>query len=266
MSDGGSAAPGEVGAIPPYIPGPGARASAFFGAAAPHPETSASNIDKSKPTKSRIMAEILLSFERAPAKPETCRPAPNGAPRPNLTPACDGAVRLLRTPSHLPRESSRAPSEGARVMAKSPMTQVKEKFGDKKKLVEEVEKFTSDDLWVSRTNADKGLAHVSNAKLLRLHRIFSEVKAKFGTRDKLVAAILELTKRGRDEGYKAALAKYPVPRLYDLFKSTSKRTGAGQPAADAKPAKKVAPKNQAKAAEAKPAKKAAAKKSAAKKA
>lgn len=150
-------------------------------------------------------------------------------------------------------------------MAKSPMATVKEKFGDKAKLVAEVEKFTSDDLWVARTNKDKGLAHVSNAKLLRLHRIFSEVKEKFGTRDKLVAAILELTKRGRDEGYKAALAKYPVPRLYDMYKSTEKRSGAAQPKAEAKaaPAKKTAKK----AAEAKPAKKAAgAKKSAAKKA
>lgn len=149
-------------------------------------------------------------------------------------------------------------------MAKSPMAQVKEKFGDKSKLVAEVEKFTSEDLWVARTNKDKGLAHVSNAKLLRLHRIFSEVKEKFGTRDKLVAAILELTKRGRDEGYKTALAKYPVPRLYDMYKSTAKRSAPPKAEAKAAPAKKAAAKKAT--AEAKPAKKTAAKKSAAKKA
>ena len=109
---------------------------------------------------------------------------------------------------------------------KTPLSAVKEKFGDKKSLVEAVEKFTSEDLWVARTNKDKGLAHVSNAKLLRLLSIFTEVKDKFGSRDKLVDAILDLTKRGRDEGYKAALSKFPVPRLFDLYKSSAKRSKA----------------------------------------
>jgi len=141
---------------------------------------------------------------------------------------------------------------------KSPLATVKEKFGDKAKLVEAVEKLTGEDMWVSRTNKDKGLAHVSNAKLLRLHATFSEVKEKFGTREKLIAAILELTKRGRDEGYKSLLSRYPVPRLYDLYKSTAKRNAPAKAAGPAaKPAKK---------AEAKPAKKAPAKKAAAKKA
>jgi hypothetical protein len=62
---------------------------------------------------------------------------------------------------------------------KTPLALVKEKFGDKAKLVEAVQKLAADDaLWLSRTNEDKGLAHVSNAKLLRLHATFSEVKTK----------------------------------------------------------------------------------------
>jgi hypothetical protein len=134
-------------------------------------------------------------------------------------------------------------------MAKSPLAIVKEKFGDKDKLVEAVEKLTGEDLWVSRTNANKGLAHVSNAKLLRLHATFSEVKEKFGTRDKLVVAILDLMKRTKDEGMKQRLSAYPVPRLYDLYKSTAKRTGVGAKAepqksrtkAEAKPAKAKSP-------------------------
>jgi hypothetical protein len=120
---------------------------------------------------------------------------------------------------------------------KNPLSVVKEKFGDKAKLVAAVEKFTSDDLWVSRTNKAKGLAHVSNAKLLRLHETFSTVKEKFGTRAKLVDAILELEKRVKDEGYKTRLLAYPVPRLYDLYRSTSKRLGA----ADKPKAKKSLP-------------------------
>ena len=108
-------------------------------------------------------------------------------------------------------------------MAKSPLTIVKDKFGDKKKLVAAVEAFTTDDLWVSRTNKDKGLAHVSNAKLIRLLATFTAVKEKFGTRAKLIEAILEVEKRTKDEGYKKHLSEFPVPRLWDLYKSTSKR-------------------------------------------
>jgi len=79
--------------------------------------------------------------------------------------------------------------------SKTPLSVVKEAFGDKAKLVEALEKLTGEALWVSRTNKDKGLAHVSNAKLLRLHATFTQVKEKFGTREKLIDAILELEKR-----------------------------------------------------------------------
>jgi hypothetical protein len=127
----------------------------------------------------------------------------------------------------------------------TPLAVVKEKFGDKEKLVAEVEKFTKDDdLWVSRTNADKGLKHVSNAKLVKLHRTFSEVKEKFGTRAKLIDAILEVEKRTKDEGYKTRLGGFPVPRLYDLYKSAAKRAGvSAKPKSGEKrpkPAKKAA--------------------------
>lgn len=109
----------------------------------------------------------------------------------------------------------------------SPLAAVKDKFGEKAKLVAELEKFVKDeDLWVSRTNKDKGLGHVSNAKLLKLHRTFSEVKEKFGTRAKLIDAILEVQKRTKDEGYKTRLSAFPVPRLYDMYKSSSKAAGA----------------------------------------
>jgi hypothetical protein len=127
----------------------------------------------------------------------------------------------------------------------TPLAVVKEKFGDKEKLVAEVEKFTKDDdLWVSRTNADKGLKHVSNAKLVKLHRTFSEVKEKFGTRAKLIDAILEVEKRTKDEGYKTRLGGFPVPRLYDLYKSAAKCAGvSAKPKSGEKrpkPAKKAA--------------------------
>lgn len=141
---------------------------------------------------------------------------------------------------------------------KSPIARVKEQFGDKEKLVEAVQKLGGDDLWVARTNENKGLAHVSNAKLLRLHRVLSEVKEKFGTREKLVDAILELEKRTKDAGYKQRLSAWPVPRLWDTYRSTAKRHGAKSAPAAARPKAAAAP--DAKAAKKAPAKKAAAKK------
>ena len=113
---------------------------------------------------------------------------------------------------------------------KSPLQTVKDKFGDKAKLVEAVKAFTGEDLWLGRTNADRGgdrgLERVSNAKLLRLHGVFSTVKEKFGTREKLIGEILTLEKRTKDEGYKARLSGYPVPRLYDLYRVSARRAKA----------------------------------------
>jgi hypothetical protein len=138
-----------------------------------------------------------------------------------------------------------------------PQSVVKSKFGEKSKLVAELEKFTKDEaLWVGRVNESKGLAHVSNAKLLKLHATFTAVKEKFGTRAKLIDAIAEIEKRTKDEGFKKRLSAFPVPRLYDMYQSAQKRTAP-------KAAKAAAPKA-AKAA-AKPAAKAAPKKAAAKK-
>jgi hypothetical protein len=117
--------------------------------------------------------------------------------------------------------------------SKTPLTLMKEKFGEKAKLVEAIEKLAGEELWVSRTNGEKGLAHVSNAKLLRLHATFTEVKAKFGTRDKLIDAILEFESRGKDTDFRKKLSAWPVPRLFDTYKSASKRHGVAQ--ASAKP-------------------------------
>jgi len=122
---------------------------------------------------------------------------------------------------------------------KSPLATLKDKFGDKAKLVAELEKLTKDDdLWVARVNKNKGLAHVSNAKLLKLSTTFAAVKEKFGTRAKLIDAICEIKKRAKDEGYKARLGAFPVPRLWDMYKSASKRSGAAAKSAEGKPATK----------------------------
>jgi hypothetical protein len=134
--------------------------------------------------------------------------------------------------------------------AKTPLSIMKDKFGEKAKLVEAIEKLTGDGLWLARANEGKGLVHVSNAKLLRLHATFTEVKEKFGTREKLIDAVLELEKRAKDSGLRQKLAEWPVPRLFDAYKSAKKRSAPKD--TSAKPAAK-----KAKAAEAPKATKAA---------
>mgnify|MGYP000918235767 CR=1 FL=1 len=112
-------------------------------------------------------------------------------------------------------------------MKKAPLALVKERFGEKAKLVEAVRALATEELWLGRTSADrggdKGLEHVSNAKLIRLHDTLSQVKKDFGSRAKLIDAICELEKRSKDEGYKKRLGAWPVPRLYDSYKAAKKR-------------------------------------------
>ncbi|CAN5688969.1 hypothetical protein BH09MYX1_BH09MYX1_32430 [soil metagenome] len=143
---------------------------------------------------------------------------------------------------------------------KTPNSIVKDKFGDKAKLVAAVEKF-GDDLWLARTNKEKGLGHVSNSKLLKLHATFTTVKEKFGTRAKLIDAIIEIEKRAKDEGYKTHIGGFPVPRLYDMYRSLEKKkAGAAEKKAPSTKKSVAAPKKDA--AEKKAPKKAAAAKKA----
>jgi hypothetical protein len=113
-----------------------------------------------------------------------------------------------------------------------PLSHTKDRFGTKKDLIEAVKKLMTDDLWLPRLSSDrggsKGIEHVSNKKLARLHEVLTAVQKEFGTRAKLVDAVLELDKRGKDAGYRKRLEGYPVPRLYDLYKSRQRRAKAAQ--------------------------------------
>ena len=145
-------------------------------------------------------------------------------------------------------------------MKKSPVAVVKERFQSKDKLVEAVQKLATADLWLDRVNSTKGLGKVSNQKLVKLHDTLSGVKERFGSRDKLIGAILELKKRTKDAGYTASLQKFPTPQLFDLHQS-AERAGKRATAKAAGPkAKKQVAKKVVKAPAKKTAKKIGAKK------
>ena len=110
------------------------------------------------------------------------------------------------------------------VMSNSPLSIVKERFGDdpkkaKEQLVAAVKKVAGKDLWLDRLNAEKGLQHVSNRKLLHLEQLFTEISKEVGSRDKLIGEIAKLQGRAKDEDYKASLAEESTPSLWDRYQS-----------------------------------------------
>jgi hypothetical protein len=133
------------------------------------------------------------------------------------------------------QSSSSQSSSSPASSGSSPVRRVKGQFETKVKLVSAVQSLATPALWLDRVSADKGFAKISNAKLLRLHAALSRAKEEFGSRDKLVGALLTLGKRTGDEGYKSRLAGYPLPRLLDLHDSLAKssRRAAAKPKAPA---------------------------------
>lgn len=120
---------------------------------------------------------------------------------------------------------------------KSPLSLVKERFGDKEKLVAAVTALAKGDLWLDRVNADKGLERISNAKLLKLHDALSHASKAFGTRGKLIDAILELEGRKKDAGLRTRLEGHPLPRLLDQHRAASRRSKRKSAEPKAAPAK-----------------------------
>ena len=109
-------------------------------------------------------------------------------------------------------------------MKKTPLAEIKERFGSKENLVKELKAlFDKGDLFLDRLNADKGLAHVANDKLLKLIDVAGEVKERFSSRAKLTDDLLKLLKREKDKGLRERLDKWGLPRLYNYYKSVAQR-------------------------------------------
>ena len=106
----------------------------------------------------------------------------------------------------------------------TPLQEVKEKFGSKENLVKELKAmFDKGDLFEDRLNLDKGLQMVSNAKLLKLHKVAAEVKERFTTRANLVDDLLKTMGRIKDEGLRSRFEKWGLPRLWDYYQGLVKK-------------------------------------------
>jgi hypothetical protein len=104
---------------------------------------------------------------------------------------------------------------------KSPLAQVKDQFGGKDKLVDALTGLLESDQ--SKNDLRRTLLPVSNRKLLRLHAIASAVKAKFGSREKLVAATADALKRTKDKPFVTRLEGMSTGRLLDKVTAAERR-------------------------------------------
>jgi hypothetical protein len=119
-------------------------------------------------------------------------------------------------------------------MPKSPLQLVKDRFGSKEALVKELKGLVEKtDLFVKKFSEAKGLDRVSNLKLLRLHKLASEVQEKFGTRQKLIDAVVELEGRIKDADYRKRFEKFTLGRLVDVYRAGERRVKTAAKKAEA---------------------------------
>jgi len=116
------------------------------------------------------------------------------------------------------------------LMSKSPLSIVKERFGDdpkkaKEQLIAAVKKAAGKDVWLDRLNGAKGLEHTSNKKLLHLEHVLGAVAQAVGSRDKLVDEIAKAQGRDKDGEYKARLGEESTPALWDRYQAVQSRAG-----------------------------------------
>ena len=126
-----------------------------------------------------------------------------------------------KTPAKAPKAAKKTVSTAER----HPRARVVAKHGDKATLAKSLASA------VARTGEDTAalatkLATASNAQLLRLQAVATTVKDKYGSRDKLIAAIGTANKKSKDKDYLAKLETYSLPQLLDLAKSSERRARA----------------------------------------
>ena len=107
-------------------------------------------------------------------------------------------------------------------MAKlSPAQEVKQRFGSKEKLAEELLPVLERDDDVDDAEFERRVKTASNRQLLRLHRVHEIVKHRFGSKEKLVDALVAKQFPKGNDPYRTKLLKLRPTRLLDLYRSAS---------------------------------------------
>jgi hypothetical protein len=104
-------------------------------------------------------------------------------------------------------------------MKKPPLQQVKDRFGGKDKLVAELVNLMTRPADLTKDQFKKRLQAQSNHKLMILHARETQMKERFGSRDKLIDALVSARMgkaKKEDKGYRAHLDKRTNGQLLDL--------------------------------------------------
>lgn len=135
----------------------------------------------------------------------------------------------------------------------SPLSRVKEKFGGKDKLVDQIVGLLGSTGDEPKDELRKRLLGAANRKLIRLHDVATGLK-KHGGHDQLADAAAAGQGRAKDKDYVQKLTSFSAGRLLDMVRVAERRKNAAAAKAAA-PARAARPAAKAKA----PAKKAATK-------
>ncbi|HVK86417.1 MAG TPA: hypothetical protein VM513_20000 [Kofleriaceae bacterium] len=122
-------------------------------------------------------------------------------------------------------KAPKAPKAEQPKTARHPKARVTEKFGDKAALAKQL----APALVRGEEKANEVEARLktaSNSQLLRLQKAVTTMSSKWGSRDKLIAAIGTAQNKSKDKDYLAKLATYTLPQLVDLGLAGERRARA----------------------------------------
>jgi hypothetical protein len=110
----------------------------------------------------------------------------------------------------------------------TPLQTVKSEFGTKEALVDKLVPLLDRQSEESEASFRDRLLHVSNTKLLRLWEREQALRSKFGSREALVDAIVQLRAGGQkpDADYRRRILAFPTGRLLTMHSGLAKRAKA----------------------------------------
>jgi len=123
-------------------------------------------------------------------------------------------------------------------MKKSPLALVKDQFGSKEKLVDALIALPESVLDRGEGGEEdkdafrKRLLGAANAKLLRLHETGKAVSERWGSKEKLVDAILTLRHSSKDQDFRTKLSTLTIGKLYDQVTSLERAARRAQKQAE----------------------------------
>lgn len=106
-------------------------------------------------------------------------------------------------------------------MKKTPLQQVKDQFGTKEALAGKLIPLLDCPEDEDKADFERRIRTASNKQLLRLWNAEQRVKSEFGSKDKLVAAIVKARFNGSNADYSARISNYTSSRLLDLHRQVA---------------------------------------------